>query len=181
LIFLGTAGGNVRAASPEKVVLIIAIGDSTTAGTPFFKSPSKCPPGQAIRRAIQLWNDETAAAMGGPGFGRRRDTTSQIRARFLTRSSAGAVTSSFGRRNDIYQGLPVKPLTGQSVLGCIKRLRERPSADAATILPLISATPEQAKEIDAVNGWIKKASDKLRIPLADLKWRLSAAPTILTN
>jgi len=86
----------VRAASPEKVVLIIAIGDSTTAGTPFFKSPLEVPPrGKAIGGAIQLLDDETAAANGGLNMASPAIPPARSARAFLDALKRGRGTSSF--------------------------------------------------------------------------------------
>jgi len=102
-------------------------------------------------------------------YGINGQTTSQIRARFLDALKLGPrYIIILGGVNDIYQNLPLKPLTDNLYWMYQQAQGKGVMPVAATVLPFDTATPEQAKAIDALNGWIKKASDKFRIPLADL-------------
>jgi len=165
------AQGLVRAASSAKKTLIIAIGDSTTAGTPFFKSPLEVPPdGEGDPEGqYAYWMMKRRPQWQVLNYGINGQTTSQIRARFLDAIARGPrYIIVLAGVNDIYQDLPLKPVTDNLYWMYQQAQGKGIMPVAATVLPFDTATPEEAKAIDALNEWIKKAADKFRIPLADL-------------
>ncbi len=162
---------NIRAETPQKKTLIVAIGDSTTAGTPFFKSPLEVPPdGEGDPEGqYAYWMMKRRPQWKVLNYGVNGETTSQIRARFLDAVKQGPrYIIVLAGVNDIYQGLPLKSVTDNLYWMYQQAQGKGIMPVAATVLPFDSATPEQASAIDALNGWIQKASDKFRIPLADL-------------
>src|SRR6185503_2376065 len=69
--------------------------------------------------------------------------------------------------NDICQGQSMKEAAA-NLMAMYKEIEGKNIMPvAATILPFNDATAAQAKQIDLLNDWIKKAADKLNIPLAD--------------
>src|SRR5438309_12001625 len=70
--------------STEKKTLIVAIGDSTTAGTPFFRSPLEAPPDGEGNPEGQYayWMMRQRPHWQVLNFGINGETSSQIHARF---------------------------------------------------------------------------------------------------
>jgi lysophospholipase L1-like esterase len=170
LVSLVVAPGFGRAASAEKKTLIIAIGDSTTAGSPFFKSPLEAPPdGEGDPEGqYAYWMMKKRPNWVVLNYGVAGETTSQIRARFEeAMKRVPRYVIILGGVNDVYQGIPVK-LIEDNLLWMYKEAQGQALMPvAATVLPFDAATPEQAQAIDALNHWIKSAAEKMRMPIAD--------------
>ncbi len=139
---------------------IVALGDSTTAGTPAFKSPLESPPAgsgdETSQYAFWLMTAHPEWVVLNRGInGQRSD---EIRARFerdVIQSGAAAVVIIAGV-NDIYQGKSVEHATGQ-----LQAMYERAAeADipvvAGSIIPFNTATPEQNYRMRQVNDWIRR-------------------------
>jgi lysophospholipase L1-like esterase len=171
LVFLTVIATKGFAASAEKKTLIVAIGDSTTAGTPFFRSPLEVPPdGEGDPEGqYSYWMMKKRPQWQVLNFGINGQTSSQIQARFDTAIKAGPrYIIILAGVNDIFQNIPL-----QSVSDNLYRMYEEAKGKAimpvaATVLPFDQATPEQAKAIDTLNIWIKKEAEKFRMPIADL-------------
>ena len=142
------------------VVRIVALGDSTTAGTPGFLSPLEAPPsGRGDETSQYLWWLMQAhpewQVMNRSVNGERSD---QIRARF-TRDVIDAKASIviiIAGVNDIYQG--------RSAGAVIEQLRAMYQAAAqsgvrvvaGSIVPFNTATPDQNARMREVNTWIHR-------------------------
>ena len=151
-------------------VLIVAIGDSTTSGTPFFRSPLETPPdGDGDPEGqYAYWMMRRRPQWTVLNFGIAGETSLQIRARFgaaLARRPRYIVI--LAGVNDIYQGWPIDQVAKNLMAMYQAAQGENIMPVAATVLPFNQATPAQAKTIDDLNAWIMQAADKLRIPLAD--------------
>lgn len=137
---------------------IVALGDSTTAGTPGFLSPVESPPdGSGNAQSQYAW----WLARMHPGWevlnrGVNRERTDQIAARFerdVLAAKADLVVI-IGGVNDIYDGCGAA-----HAIGHLEQMYERARAAglpvvAGTILPFNTATPGQNAEMHAVNDWI---------------------------
>jgi lysophospholipase L1-like esterase len=75
--------------------------------------------------------------------------------------------------NDIFQGVPLSAIAKNLLAMYHEAEGKSVLPVAATILPSDKATPAQAKAIEALNQWIKKASDRMHIPIADLNAAVS--------
>jgi lysophospholipase L1-like esterase len=170
LLALVLIGSAVHADSDQKT-LIVAIGDSTTAGTPFFRSPLESPPDGSgdPEGAYAYWMMERRPQWQVLNYGIAGETTSQIRSRFsdALKQNPRYVIILAGV-NDIYQGIPFSK-AAENLMAMYREAEGRSILPiAATVLPFNNATPEQTKAIEALNTWIRKAADKMRIPIADL-------------
>jgi lysophospholipase L1-like esterase len=160
----------------QKTTRIVAIGDSTTAGSPFFRSPLEFPPDGSgdPEGQYSYWMMRKRPQWDVLNYGVTGETTSQIRARFEeTYKQSPRYIIILAGVNDIYQGLPL-----QSVINNLFWMYQQAEGHgimpvAGTVLPFDTATPEQAKAIDELNKWIKKAADKMRMPIADLNAAVS--------
>lgn len=154
----------------EKKTVIVAIGDSTTAGTPFFRSPLEVPPDGAGDPEGQYayWMMHRRPQWKVLNFGIAGETTSQIRARFIEAMKQGPrYIIILAGVNDVFQGLPLKAATNNLFWMYQQAEGQGIMPVAATVLPFDGATREQADAIDQMNGWIKKAAVKMRMPIAD--------------
>ena len=128
-------------------VLIVALGDSTTAGTPMFKSPIEAPPNGSGDRAAS-WPAQLEATH--PGWtvlnrGVNGERSDQIAARFDRDVLAAhpQVVIIIAGVNDVYQGH-----SAESVTKNLRAMYDRAKAVripvvAGAIVPYNTATPEQ--------------------------------------
>ena len=167
LLLMGTAAA---AATTPKTV-IVAIGDSTTAGTPFFRSPLEAPPeGEGDPESTYAyWMMHKRPSWQVLNCGIGGETSSQIRARLTeTLKQNPRYVIILAGINDIYQGLPISKIA-ENLMAMYKEVEGKGIMPvAATVLPFNSATPDQEKAIEELNEWIRKAADKMRMPIADL-------------
>src|SRR5215210_2569926 len=103
---------------------IVALGDSTTAGTPGWKSPREAPPSGSGDETSQYpyWLMQAHPEWNVVNQGVNGERSDQIRARFesdVVDQSARAVVIIAGV-NDVYQGLEA-----QHVIDCLASMYER--------------------------------------------------------
>jgi len=141
-------------------IRIVALGDSTTAGTPGWKSPIEAPPGGRGDETSQYayWLMKTHPQWEVLNHGVNRERSDQIRARFerdVIEAKPKVVVIIAGV-NDVYQGRPAAQVTEQ-----LHAMYERAAAAglrvaAGSIIPYNTATPEQNARMLEVNDWIRK-------------------------
>jgi len=148
--------------------LIAAIGDSTTAGTPGFKSPVEVPShGEGnLESQFAYWLMQAHPEWRVLNRGVNGERSDQIRARFGRDALAAApdVVVIIAGVNDIYQGRSsdevVRELQAMYELAAAHSgpeahpLRRHPPVVAGTILPYNTATAEQNRRMQDVNRWI---------------------------
>lgn len=143
-----------------EMITIVALGDSTTAGTPLFFSPREMPPdGRGDPESqYSYW-----AMLAHPEWnilnrGVRGQRSDQIRARYdydVSREKPSVLIVIAGV-NDVYQNYPE-----EHVKDNLRMIYERAAADgirvmAGTILPFDIATPEQNRKLESLNRWIRE-------------------------
>jgi lysophospholipase L1-like esterase len=144
------------------MTVIVALGDSTTAGTPGWQSPLEHPPDGAGNEQSQyaywlrLAHPEWTVLNRGVN-GERSD---QILARFDRDvvAAAPSVVVVVAGVNDIYQGR-----SAEDVIAILHRLYQRARAAglavvAGSIVPFDTATPAQNGAMRRVNQWIRQQS-----------------------
>jgi lysophospholipase L1-like esterase len=143
-------------------MVIVAMGDSTTAGTPGFKSPRESPPrgsGDATSQyAYWLMHMHPDWEVVNQGIdGQRSD---QIRSRF-EEDVVGrhpAVVVIIAGVNDVYQGRTSQHVEGE-LAAMYRRAREAGiRVVAGTIIPYNTATPDQNRRMREINDWIRTRS-----------------------
>lgn len=160
---MGQWGNDLTVAA---AVLIVALGDSTTAGTPHFKSPIEAPPSGAgdAQAPFPYWLEHTHPGWTVLNRGVNGERSDQIAARFdrdvLAHLSAGAPGASrfviiLAGVNDVYQGR-----SAESVITQLRAMYDRAKAAhipviAGSIVPYNTATPEQNARMHAINDWIR--------------------------
>lgn len=144
---------------PARPTTIVAIGDSTTAGTPGFRSPLEAPPdGEGdVRSQFGYWLSRAQPGWRVLNRGVNGERSDQIRARFDRDvvSNGAAVVIVIAGVNDIYQGR-----TAGSVQTQLEHIYDAArshgiAAVAGTIVPYNTATPEQNERMRLVNDWIR--------------------------
>ena len=144
--------------------LIVAMGDSTTAGTPGWKSRIEAPPAGAGDETSQyawwLMQDEPDWEVLNQGVnGERSD---QIRARFerdVIDHHPGAVVLIAGV-NDVYQGREAGHVIEQLAAMYTRAAAAKIAVVAGTIVPYNTATAEQNRRMREINDWIRKRADQ---------------------
>jgi lysophospholipase L1-like esterase len=158
---------------PQKIT-IVALGDSTTAGTPLFKSPVERPPhGEGdetsqfaywLMRAQPHWQVLNRGVNG--------ERTDQIRARWQrdVAAAAPAAVVIIAGVNDVYQGRSVAQVTRE--LRAMYDLAAAASIPvvAGSVVPYNTATAEQNARMRAINAWIRAEAERdARIVFADTR------------
>lgn len=141
-------------------MVVVGLGDSTTAGTPLFKSPVEAPPNGEGNEQSQYayWLSKERPAWTILNRGVNGERTDQILARF-ERDVLGVdakIVVIIAGVNDVYQGKNIGYVT--------KHLRElynrAVDADlpviAGSIVPFNTATIDQNTRMHEVNAWIRR-------------------------
>ena len=144
-------------------VRIVAIGDSTTAGTPAFSSPIEAPPLGKGDRTSQYahWLMQSHDDWEVLNHGVNGERSDQIRARFDHDVIAArpAVVVVIAGVNDVYQGRSVDAVTGHLGWMYARAKQAGIRVVAGTILPYDTATPEQNARMHQINRWIRQQAD----------------------
>jgi lysophospholipase L1-like esterase len=161
-------------------LVIVALGDSTTAGTPLFKSPIEAPPsGEGDPESqFSYWLMRQHPEWTVLNRGVNGERTDQIAARFDRDVIANkpALVIILAGVNDVYQGRAVSYVTGQ-----LRAMYDRAAAAqipvvAGSIVPYNTATAEQNTAMRTINAWIaSEATRDSRIEFADTR-AAAAAP-----
>ncbi len=146
-----------RPPMPPKI-RIVAMGDSTTAGTPAFESPRESPPNGRGDETSQYvyWLMKAHPGWDVVNQGINGQRSDQIRARFEEDVVAKkpAVVVIIAGVNDVYQGRPAEHVEEQLAAMYARAHGAGIRVVAGTILPYNSATPEQNLAMRNINDWI---------------------------
>jgi lysophospholipase L1-like esterase len=160
--------------------VIVALGDSTTAGTPGWKSPRELPPAGAGDETSQYayWLMRTHPAWSVVNQGVDGERSDQIRARFepdVVELSPRAVVIIAGV-NDVYQGREAGHVIEQ-LAAMYERARQSGIAVVAgTIIPYNTALPDQNVRMRQINDWIRNiASSSSHISFVDTRAAVAAS------
>ena len=162
--------------APVSPLTIVALGDSTTAGTPGFKSPIEAPPDGAgnVESQYAYWLMKTHPDWRVLNRGVDGERSDQIRARWGRESASDrptpvpsesasstptpvpSVVVIIAGVNDIYQGLPAEAVERELEAMYDAARAARIPVVAGSILPYNTATADQNGRMHAVNGWIRE-------------------------
>ncbi len=139
---------------------IVAMGDSTTAGTPAFRSPIEAPPGGRGDETSQYayWLMQSHPEWTVLNRGVNGERSDQIHARFdrdVVAAAPGVVVIIAGV-NDVYQGRTPAHVTGELGLMYARAAQAGIRVVAGSIVPYNTATPEQNARMHAINEWIRR-------------------------
>jgi membrane dipeptidase len=160
--------------------VIVALGDSTTAGTPMFKSPIEAPPSGSgdVKSQYAYWLMQAHADWQVLNRGVNGERSDQVAARFDRDVVANhpRVVVIIAGVNDVYQGRPVREVETE-LRGLYDRAaRAHIPVVAGSIIPYNSATPEQNAKMRDINTWIALEPSRDRnVTFVDTR-RAAAAP-----
>ena len=169
--------------APAARTTIVALGDSTTAGTPAFRSPIEAPPNGAgdERSQYAYWLMQKHPEWRVLNRGVNGERTDEIADRFDRDVLAAhpRLVIILAGVNDVYQGLRADVVTRH-----LRAMYDR--ADAAhipvlalSVIPYNSATPKQNAEMHEINAWIaSQARNDQRITFVDTRAAVAAAGNI---
>ena len=154
----------IKAAEKTAGPVVVALGDSTTAGTPRFKSPLEAPPAGSGDEQSQYayWLMRAQPAWSVLNRGVNGERSDQIAARFdrdvLSHRPAAVVI--IAGVNDVYQGRPV-----DHVLAGLRAMYDRAAGAgipviAGSIVPYNTATAEQNRKMHEINAWIAAQAER---------------------
>ena len=160
-------------------IRIVAMGDSTTAGTPGWRSPIEAPPDgdgdETSQYAYWLMKRHPAWEVLNRGVnGERSD---QVRDRFARDvvSALPSVVILIAGVNDVYQGRPASHVEAQLSAMYEQALRSTITVVAGTIIPYNTATHGQNECMHEINEWIRHRCDGTRVHYVDTR-RAVASP-----
>lgn len=161
-------------------ITIVCLGDSTTAGTPLFKSPIESPPAGAGNEQSQFayWLQRAHREWSVLNRGVDGERSDQIESRFDRDVMAHSpqVVVIIAGVNDVYQGRKAA-----DVIGHLQSMYSRARAAgigvvAGTIVPYNTATAGQNDEMRAVNAWIvEEARRDSNVVAVDTRAAVAAA------
>ena len=160
-------------------VVIVALGDSTTAGTPLFESPLEAPPdGRGDERSqYAYWLMARRPEWRVLNRGVNGERSDQIAARFnrdVVAAQPAALVIIAGV-NDIYQGKPATVVTAELRAMFDRAAAARIPVVAGSILPYNTATANANAAMHAVNTWIAdEAAHDPRIRFVDTRAAVAA-------
>lgn len=160
--------------------LIIALGDSTTAGTPGWKSRLEAPPAGSGDETSQYgyWLMRAQPGWRVMNHGVNGERSDQIRGRFerdVIDHSPRAVVIIAGV-NDIYQGREPQHVIEQLAAMYERAGRTGIAVVAGSIVPFNTATTEQDTGVRVVNGWIREfATTSAHVTFVDTRAAVAAA------
>ena len=139
-------------------VRIVAIGDSTTAGTPAFQSPLEAPPHGRGDPTSQYayWLMQAHPEWEVLNRGVNGERSDQLCSRFDRDVIANLPTMVVivAGVNDVYQGRQPAEVIGQLRWMYERASRAGITVVAGTIIPYNTATAEQNAKMHAINAWI---------------------------
>jgi len=138
--------------------MIVCLGDSTTAGTPQFKSPVEAPPDGAgdERSQFAYWLRQQHPDWRVLNCGVNGERSDEIAGRFnrdVLAHEPLAVVIIAGV-NDVYQGLSAGHVTAQLDAMYTRARANDIAVVAGTIVPYNTASADQNARMHAINSWI---------------------------
>jgi lysophospholipase L1-like esterase len=140
-------------------VRIVAMGDSTTAGTPAFTSPREAPPSgkgdETSQYAYWLMKAHPEWEVINQGINAQRSDTIAARFDEDVIAKKPAVVVIIAGVNDVYQGRPAQHVKDQ-LAAMYKRAHDSGiRIVAGTIIPYNTATADQNARMRDINDWIR--------------------------
>jgi lysophospholipase L1-like esterase len=144
----------------QQKITIVAMGDSTTAGTPGWKSRVEQPPSGAGDETSQYayWLMRAHPGWDVLNMGVNGERSDQIRARFERDviDQKPRVVIVIAGVNDVYQGRETQHVKDQLAAMFDSAKRAGIRVVAGTIIPYNTATAEQNRRMHEINAWIRE-------------------------
>jgi lysophospholipase L1-like esterase len=171
LVLATWLGSGVIGLAQSKSITIVALGDSTTAGTPFYQPPLEAPPDGAgdAQAPYTYWVSQAHPDWKVLNRGINGQRSDEIRARFNhdVLQARPAYVVILAGVNDIYQGRSLENVEADLLAMYQDALLQNITPVAASVLPFTSATPAESQQIATLNLWIKQTAKQQRIPFCD--------------
>jgi membrane dipeptidase len=156
--------GKMAEAGNAPTMKIVALGDSTTAGTPGWRSPLEAPPAGSGNEQSQYayWLMRAHPDWEVLNRGVNGERTDEIAGRFARDvvSAAPRMVVIIAGVNDVYQGRPVEAVT-RNLRSMYDRARDAGiKVLAGTIVPYNTATAEQNRKMHEINAWIAREAER---------------------
>lgn len=163
-----STSASLEAARP---LTIVALGDSTTAGAPGFRSPAEAPPDGSGNKESQYayWIMKLRQEWKVLNRGVNGERSDQILKRFQKDALAyrPEVLIVLAGINDLYQGYPIDEIK-RNLADIYRRARkENIRVIACTVLPYNSASPQVYRNIIKLNNWIRSYSTQNKLWFCD--------------
>jgi acyl-CoA thioesterase I len=141
------------------MITIVALGDSTTAGTPGFKSPIEAPPDGSgdVESQYAYWLMKAHPDWQVLNRGVNGERSDQIRARFARDVTAAdpAVVVIIAGVNDVYQGRTAESVERELEAMYAAAREAKLTVVAGSIIPYDTATDAANTTMRAINDWIR--------------------------
>ena len=151
--------GLMMAVQAQSRVTIVAMGDSTTAGTPAFESPREAPPngrGDATSQyAYWLMKAHPEWDVANQGINGQRSDQILARLDVDVVAKKPMVVVIIAGVNDVYQGRPAQHVTDQLAAMYRRAHDDGIRVVAGTIIPYNTATAQQNAAMHEINDWIR--------------------------
>ena len=162
------------------MLTIVALGDSTTAGTPGFESPRETPPDGRGDKTSQYsyWLMKAHPDWNVVNQGVNGQRSDEIRARFQQDviGPAPQLVVIIAGVNDVYQGRDAAHVEHELASMYARARQAGIGVIAGSILPYNTATPDQNARMHEINAWIERqAADKTGLTFVDTRAAVAAA------
>jgi lysophospholipase L1-like esterase len=141
------------------MITIVALGDSTTAGTPGYQSPIEAPPNGSgnVESQYAHWLMQSHPDWQVLNRGVNGERSDEIRRRFArdVAQARPAVVVIIAGVNDVYQGRGADSVQRQLEAMYEAAREARIVVVAGTIIPFNAASADQNARMRAVNDWIR--------------------------
>ena len=159
-------------------VRIVAMGDSTTAGTPAFLSPREAPPAgrgdEKSQYAYWLMKAHPDWEVVNQGVNAQRSDVIAARFDEDVLGKKPAVVVIIAGVNDVYQGRPAQHVKDQLAAMYRKARAAGIRVVAGTIIPYDTATPDQNARMHEINAWIRAQADAGAVTFVDTRAAVAA-------
>jgi len=145
------------------MITIVALGDSTTAGTPAYRSPLEAPPNGSgnVESQYAYWLMQAHPDWQVLNRGVNGERSDQIRGRFARDAAQvrPAVVVVIAGVNDVYQGRSAESVQRELDAIYTAAIAAKIVVVAGTIIPFNVASADQNARMRAVNDWIRGYAD----------------------
>jgi lysophospholipase L1-like esterase len=158
----------------DQKITIVAMGDSTTAGTPGWKSCVELAPSGGGDETSQyaFWLMKAHPDWNVLNMGVNGERSDQIRGRFERDviDQSPRVVIVIAGVNDVYQGRDVQHVKEQLAAMYERAKRSSIAVIAGSIVPYNTATKEQNEKMHAINAWIReRAAEDTNLSFVDTR------------
>jgi len=165
-------GVSVMGKAWAEETVIVALGDSTTAGTPGFRSPLEYPPDGAgdVESQYVYWMNQKHPEWKIYNRGVNGERTDQIFKRFDRDVLAlkPEIVIVLAGVNDLFQGFSVEGIRMNLRAIYQHAVQANIKVVACTILPFNISTPEVKARMQEVNEWIRAYAGEQGLEFCDL-------------